>query len=149
MNVLIRRQSFPFHGSIPEIIWMVHFQLAFLQQAFNSFILHDWTHINNAMLSKSATVSTYHTCHCSLNKTSTLRTCAPRNSDLKIIRIFASHENQVYTFAFAQLCVTKQKLNISTIFPVNIGKCHHALLKCHEISNYYNYEIWIIRFSRR
>ena len=105
------------------------------------FSMTECTSTMQTMLSKSATVSTYHICHCSLNKTSTLRTCAPRNSDLKIIRIFASHKNQVYTFAFAQLCVTKQKLNISTIFPANIGKCHHALLKCHEISNYYNYEI--------
>jgi len=75
------------------------------------------------MLSKFATVSTYYVCHSSLllNRNSTLHTCAPRNSDLKIIRIFAFHKNQVYTFAFAQLCVTKQKLISNTDFQLLFG----------------------------
>lgn len=75
------------------------------------------------MLSKFATVSTYYICHSSLSlsRNSTLHTCAPRSSDLKIIRIFAFHKNQVYTFAFALLWVTKQKLISNTDFQLLWG----------------------------
>lgn len=75
------------------------------------------------MLSKFAAINVYYICHSSLSKNSTSHTCAPRNSDLKIIRIFTVYTNQALSLLL-QISVTRKKPISNSCSQLTLGKAN-------------------------